>query len=93
MPSDGRFAALDSDDVPAWYLEQFGIVPPVPAVPLSELGLFLGIEFAPGATEATVAIPIAADALAEPTEGVVLLLDGFGDPVVPLPIELTGEVP
>ena len=26
-------------------------------------------------------------------EGVVLLLDGFGDPVVPLPIELTGEVP
>ena len=93
MPSDGRFAALDSDDVPAWYLEQFGIVPPVPAVPLSELGLFLGIEFAPGATEATVAIPVAADALTEPTEGVVLLLDGFGDPVVPAPIELTGEVP
>ena len=30
---------------------------------------------------------------AEPAEGVVLLLDGFGDPVVPVPIELTGSVP
>jgi hypothetical protein len=93
LPADGRFPALDSDDVPAWFLGQFGIVPPVPAVPLADLGLFLGIEFAPGATEATITVPIAADGLAEPTEGVVLLLDGFGDPVVPLPIELTGEVP
>ncbi len=93
LPAAGRFPELDTDDVPASYLEHFGIVPPDPAVPLSELGLFLGIEFAPGATEVTVSIPIAVDGLAEPTEGVALLLDGFGDPVVPLPIELTGEVP
>jgi hypothetical protein len=31
--------------------------------------------------------------LPEPREGVVLLLDGFGDPVIPVPIELTGTVP
>jgi hypothetical protein len=36
---------------------------------------------------------VAIDDLAEPAEGIVLLLDGFGDPVVPLPIELTGTVP
>lgn len=93
QPAAGRFAELGTDDVPASYLEHFGIVPPDPAVPLSELGLFLGIEFAPGTVEATVAIPIAPDGIVEPAEGVVLLLDGFGDPVVPLPIELAGIVP
>jgi hypothetical protein len=93
LPAAGRFAELDTDDVPASFLEQFGVVPPDPAVPLSELGLWVGIEFAPGSTEATVSIPIAVDDLAEPTEGITLLLDGFGDPVVPLPIELIGEVP
>jgi hypothetical protein len=92
LPAAGRFAELDTDDVPASFLEQFGVVPPGPAVPLSDLDIWLGIEFAPGSTEATVSIPTAADGLAEPTEGVVLLLDGFGDPVVPVPIELTGEV-
>jgi len=93
LPAAGRFPELDTDDVPVLFLEQYGIVPPDPAVPLSELGLFLGIEFAPGATEVTVSIPTAVDGRAEPTEGIALLLDGFGDPVVPLPIELTGEVP
>jgi hypothetical protein len=93
LPAAGRFVELDTDDVPASFLENFGIVPPDPAVPLSELGIFLGIEFAPGAVEASFAVPLAADGAAEPAEGVVLLLDGFGDPVVPEPIELTGEVP
>jgi hypothetical protein len=92
LPAAGRFPELDTDDVPASFLEQYGIVPPDPAVPLSDLGLFLGIEFAPGATKASFSIPTAADGRAEPAEGVVLQLDGFGDPVVPVPIELTGLV-
>lgn len=93
LPAAGRFPELDTDDVAASFLENYGIVPPVPAVPLSELGLFLGIEFAPGATEISVSIPTASDGLAESTEGIVLLLEGFGDPIVPVPIELTGVVP
>ena len=92
LPAAGRFPELDTDDVPASFLEAFGIDPPVPAVPLSELGLFLSVEFLPGESVASLAIPVAADSLVEPTEGVALLLDGFGDPVVPRPIELTGRV-
>jgi len=90
LTAAGHFPELDTDDVPASFLEQYGIVPPDPAVPISELGLFLGIEFAPGATEVSVSIPTALDSQAEPEEGIVLLLDGFGDPVVPVPLELTG---
>jgi hypothetical protein len=86
------FPELDTDDVPATYLARFGITPPDPAVPLSGLGLFLGIEFAPGERVARLRIPIAADGVAEGTEGVMLVLDGFGDPVVPVPIEITGTV-
>ena len=93
LPAAGRFPELDSDDVPASFLENFGIEPPDPAVPLSELGLFLDLEFPPGVDTATLSLPVAADGVTEPAEGVVLLLDGFGDPVVPVPIELTGEVP
>jgi hypothetical protein len=89
----GPFAELDSDDVPRSFLEQFGIEPPVPAVPLSQLGLFLGLEFETGAREKTLTIPIARDEIAEPLEGVSLLLESSGDPVVPSPIELTGLVP
>jgi hypothetical protein len=62
-------------------------------VPLSELGIWLSLQFEPGATEASVSLPVAADGIAEPLEGIVLRLDGFGDPVVPEPIELTGTVP
>ena len=93
LPAGSRFPELDTDDVPASFLELYGIVPPDPAVPLSELGIFLSLEFMPGETQATVTVPIAVDGVAEPAEGVVLLLDGFGDPVVPVPIELTGSVP
>jgi hypothetical protein len=93
LPALGRFPELDTDDVPASFLENYGVIPPVPAVPLSELGIYLGVEFAPGARVATVSLPIADDGELEAGEGVVLLLDGFGDPVVPLPIELTGLVP
>jgi hypothetical protein len=93
LPAGGRFPELDTDDVPASFLDSFGIVPPDPAVPLSDLGIFLSVELGPGDQVATVSIPIAADAVGEPEEGVVLLLDGFGDPVVPVPIELTGRVP
>ena len=91
-PAGGRFRELDTDDVPASFLENFGIEPPDPAVPLSELGIFPSIEFAPGADVATVTIPVAEDSRNEAAEGVVLLLDGFGDPIVPRPIELTGVV-
>jgi hypothetical protein len=89
----GRASELDTNDVPPSFLEQYGIVPPDPAVPLSELGIWFGIEFAPGATEATVSIPIADDGASEREEEVALVLEGFDDPVVPLPIELTGSVP
>jgi hypothetical protein len=92
-PPSGAFRELDSDDLPAPYLEGLGFIPPDPAVPLSELGLFLWIEFAPGATVATLTIPIAADGVAEPEERVSLELDGFGDPVVPQPIRFFGVVP
>ncbi|HWM27982.1 MAG TPA: hypothetical protein VNQ14_05960, partial [Woeseiaceae bacterium] len=93
LPGGSRFPELDTDDVPASFLETYGIVPPDPAVPLSELGIFLSLEFMPGQTQATATVPVAVDGMAEPAEGVVLLLDGFGDPVVPVPIELTGSVP
>jgi hypothetical protein len=92
LPTGGRFAELDSDDVPPSYLETFGITPPEPAVRLSELGLFLSVEFAPDTQAVTLSIPIVQDDVSEASEGVVLLLDGFGDPVVPQPIELTGTV-
>jgi hypothetical protein len=93
QPPGSRFPELDSNDVPASFLDTYGIVPPAPPVPLSDLGIFLYVEFLPGATTATATLPVAIDDLAEPAEGIVLLLDGFGDPVVPLPIELTGTVP
>jgi hypothetical protein len=92
LPTGGRFAELDSDDVPPSFLEAFGITPPDPAIRLSELGLFLSVEFAPDTRAVTLSIPIARDDVSEASEGVVLLLDGFGDPVVPQPIELTGMV-
>jgi hypothetical protein len=93
LPPGSRFPELDTDDVPASFLEAYGIVPPAPAVPLSELGIFLNLEFMPGQTQATATVPIAGDGVAESAEGIVLLLEGFGDPVVPVPIELTGSVP
>jgi hypothetical protein len=93
LSAQGRFPELDTDDVPASFLENWGIIPPVPAVPLSELGIFFSVEFAPGAQVATVSMPIAQDATQEAAEGVVPYLDGFGDPVVPQPLELTGLVP
>ena len=92
LAAGGRFPELDTDDVDPAFLDQFGIVPPDPAVPLSELGLSLGVEFQPGETAVTVTIPTRSDGVAEPTEGVVLLLEGFEDPVVPQPIETTGRV-
>ena len=57
LPAGGRFPELDTDDVEPAFLEQFGITPPEPAVPLSDLGLWLGIEFEPGDTAKTVTIP------------------------------------
>ena len=92
LPARGRFAELDTDDVPASFLEMFGIIPPDPAVPLSETGISLAIDFPPGEKGVRLTIPIAADGVAEPNEGVALVLDGFGDPVIPQPIELTGLV-
>ena len=93
QPAGGRFAELDTDDVPGDWLRGFGIEPPAPAVPLSELGLFLGIEFAPGTDVTTLSLPVAADGVTEPAEGVVILLEAFEDPVVPERMELTGVVP
>ena len=66
LPAGSRFPELDTDDVPASFLELYGIVPPDPAVPLSELGIFLSLEFMPGETQATVTVPIAVDGVAEP---------------------------
>lgn len=93
VAADGRFTELDSDDVPRSFLESQGIVPPVPAIPLSNLGIFLGIEFPAGTRETTLTIPIDPDGKSEPREGLALRLDGFGDPVVPRPINLMGFVP
>jgi hypothetical protein len=93
LPPEGHFSELDTDDLPASFLENYGILPPDPAVPLSQLGIFFSIEFLPGETMTTLSIPILSDGVQEPEEGVLLLLDGYGDPVVPLPIELMGRVP
>lgn len=93
VPVGAHVTELDTDDVPGWFLENYGITPPVPAVPLSELEISLNAEFPAGVTEVTLSIPIAPDGKSEPPEGVALRLDGFGDPVVPVPIELTGAVP
>jgi hypothetical protein len=92
VPTGAGLAELDSDDVPAWLLETYGILPPVPAVPLSELGIFLKAEFPAGVTELSLSIPVARDGRSEPAESVSLFLDGLGDPVVPEPIGLTGIV-
>jgi hypothetical protein len=93
IAAGSRFEELDTDDVERAFLEQFGILPPQPAVSLSDLGLSLGLEFEPGTTVRSVTIPVRADGTAEPVEGVVLRVDGFGDPVLPRPIETTGIVP
>ena len=93
VPVGPNVAELDTDDVPAWFLESYGITPPVPAVPLSALGIYLNAEFPAGVTEVTLSLPIASDAKSEPQEAVALRLDGAGDPVVPVPVELTGVVP
>lgn len=90
---DGRFAELDTDDLPVEWFEEFGIPRPDPAVPLSQADLWLWIEFLPGQTETTLTLPIGADGASEMEEGVVLVLEGFEDPVVPEPIELVGRVP
>jgi len=89
----GSLAELDSDDLPGSFLEQICCEPPIPAVPLSQLGILFGIEFPAGVREAKLTIPIDADARTEAAEGIVLRLDGFGDPVVPRPIEMIGLVP
>jgi hypothetical protein len=88
----GRFPELDTDDVPVSFLALHGVVPPRPPVPLSQVGLFFGIEFEPGERVATVTLPTQSDTKTEPTEGVYFRLDAFGDPVIPRPIELTGKV-
>jgi hypothetical protein len=92
-PPASGLPELDTDDLPASYLEGLGFFPPDPAIPLSELGLYLSIEIPPGQTVATLTLPIAADGVAEPEERVALILDGFGDPVVPQPIRFYGVVP
>jgi hypothetical protein len=92
VAADGRFTELDSDDVPGWFLASYGIDPPVPAVPLADLGIFLSVEFAPGTRETTLAIPIDMDSTSEPREGVALRLEAFEDPVVPRSINLAGFV-
>ncbi|WP_088321019.1 hypothetical protein [Kineosporia sp. R_H_3] len=93
---------LDSDDVPEdWLLAQTGLdARPVPPVPLSELGLFLGAFVEPGATTGTAEIPLAADATVEGTEQVSLrvpapdeLFPGYpGTPGLPAGADLTGTV-
>lgn len=93
VPVSAGLRELDTDDVPASFLADYGITPPVPAVPLSQLGLAFGLEFAEGEQEKTITIPIAADGVAEGAEGVALKLDSFGDPIVPASIDLTGTVP
>jgi hypothetical protein len=93
IPAAGRFAELDTNDVPAAFLEGLGIIPPDPAVPLSEVGIFFTIEFTAGQQTVSLSIPVSADGVEEEGEGIALLLEGFDDPVVPRPIELTGVVP
>jgi len=93
VPAAAGVRELDTDDVPPAFLEQYGIAPPAPAVPLWQLGISFGIEFAPGEQVKSVSIPIAQDALAEGEEGLALRLRAEDDPIVPNPIELTGTVP
>ncbi|WP_198950240.1 hypothetical protein, partial [Kineosporia sp. A_224] len=93
---------LDSDDVPEdWLLGQTGLeARPVPAVPLSDLDLFLGAFVEPGATTGTVEIPVAADATVEGAEQVSLRVPapdepfpGYpGTPGLPSGADLTGTV-
>jgi hypothetical protein len=90
---DGRFAELDTDDLPVVWFEQFGIPRPDPAIPLSQADLWLWIQFLPDQTETTLTLPIGIDEASEPEEGVALVLEGFDDPVVAEPIELVGMVP
>jgi hypothetical protein len=93
VPAAAGVRELDTDDVPPAFLENYGIVPPAPAVPLSQLGIFFGIEFASGEQVKSISIPLAQDGVTEGDEGVALRLIAIDDPIVPYPIELTGTVP
>jgi hypothetical protein len=88
----GQLAELHSDDLPQSFYDDYGIIPPEPAVPLSELGLWFFIEIEPGDTETTLTIPIKDDGVSEPEEVVALILGG-DDVIVHGTIELTGRVP
>ncbi len=93
LPAGRRFPELDTDDVLtrlSW--SNSASRRPDPAVPLSALGLSLGIEFEPGDTAKSITIPTRSRRHRRTAEGVVLLLEAFGDPVVPQPIEMTGRM-
>jgi hypothetical protein len=63
---------LSSSDVPTSWLEQYQFfTPPSNPVPLSTLGLYVKVDFAYGATSASISVPIAIDKLAENDESVV----------------------
>lgn len=95
-PGPDGTTALDTDDLPPEFLRDvYGIEPPDPAVPLSDIGFFVLLFFDPGVQEATVEIPLLADGVAESEEQVTLTTETLepDDPTLPEPLTLTGIVP
>ena len=84
-------ATLWTDDVTAAFLlEQFGSIPDPPQ-PLWQT-IYPSLTIPAGATTATFEIPTVADGIVEGREMITVTLQGWEDPLVPVPITVRGTV-
>jgi hypothetical protein len=68
-----RGTELSSNDVAHSWILAYGGSLPLRATPLSQLGLFVYVDFRYGMTEASLVIPIAVDTIQENTEKIALI--------------------
>ena len=84
-------ATLYTDDVTPEFLMQWAGGIPDPAQPLWQT-IWGNLYIPAGATTGTFEMPTVADAVDEGREYITVTLDGWGDPLVPVPITVTGIV-
>jgi hypothetical protein len=84
-------ATLYTDDVTPEFLYQWTGWVPDPAQPLWEV-IWANVNIPAGATSATFEIPTVADGIVEGREYVTVTLSGWEDPLLPIPITVTGIV-
>jgi hypothetical protein len=83
--------ALYTDDVPEAFLMQWMGWIPVPAQPLWQ-SIWANLQIPAGATTGTFEIPTVADGILEGREYITVTMEGWEDPLLPLPITVTGIV-